>query len=70
MPNGIPDWEEWNGLDEDAREYHLYSTLKSMDTRLISLEGSKWKRGVLQFTGSVVGGFIAVVTLGKLTVFK
>ena len=70
MPNGIPNWDEWNGLDEEARQYHLYTTLKSMDGRLTTLEGNKWVRGALQFSGGIVGGFIAIITLGKITVFR
>ena len=70
MPNGIPDWEEWIGLKEEARQYHLYSTLKSMDGRLTKLEGNRWIRGALQFSGGAVGGFLAILGLGKITVFK
>lgn len=27
MANGMPDWDEWNSLKEDARQYSLFKVL-------------------------------------------
>lgn len=34
MPNGMPSWDEWNGLEEQQRQYSLYKILQSMDCKL------------------------------------
>ena len=67
MPNGdIPSWEEWNEqLTGEQRDYSLYKTLSSLDKRLSNLENRKWKSGIIQFGGALVGGFVAVMAFGK-----
>lgn len=30
MSNGMPSWEEWQGLSQDARDYSLYKVLSDL----------------------------------------
>jgi hypothetical protein len=34
MPDGMPSWEEWNGLDQSQRDYSLYKVLSSLHKRI------------------------------------
>lgn len=61
MANGDMTFEEWQRLTPDAKEYEHFRYHTELNTRLIELEGKKFKTGMLHFFGSFAGGFAAFV---------
>jgi hypothetical protein len=57
----MPNWEEWNHLSPEAKEYSLFKILNDIDSRLDRLENRRiLSTGVAIVTG-FIGGFAAVV---------
>ena len=66
MTNGITR-DTFKDADVNGKLGILYDELQDLKNKVNS---QKWKNGSLQLIGSFVGGFIAIVTLGKITIFK
>jgi hypothetical protein len=60
--DGMPSWDEWQGLSKDAREYRQYTILVelcSYNERIKKLENRKWFD---RTTAAVVGAVTGVLT--------
>ena len=57
--DGMPSWDEWQGLSKDAREYRQYTILVelcSYNERIKKLENRKLlDRGIAALTGAIIG---------------
>ncbi len=66
--NGVstPDWEKWQTLTEDQRQFELHRILQMLDTRTQGLdtrmESIERSVRVHSFTGGVIGGIITVLS--------
>jgi hypothetical protein len=58
MANGflVVDDKAWDKADDWEKLGMIYSTLKSMNTRIASLERWMWVRVAALFAGAVIGG--------------
>ena len=52
----VCDERDWEGLSPEQRDWMLFKTLRSVDSRLHSLE--KWNKA-FSFFGGVIGGAMA-----------
>ncbi len=52
----VCDEKDWEGLTTEQRDWMMFKTLRSMDTRLKSLE--RWNKA-FSFFGGVIGGAMA-----------
>jgi len=62
----INNWEAWQGLTREQRDYELFRILHNLDRRLASLERRPWFDKGLIFCGSILGGALAVLGISKL----
>jgi hypothetical protein len=57
----VCDDQDWEGMNADQRDWMIFKTLRSMDSRLAKLE----KRPVIDkcfaAAGGVIGGFLAAL---------
>lgn len=56
----VCDDKDWQGLNADQRDWMIFKTLRSMDTRLKTLE--LWNK-FFSFIGGCIGGAMAAVGL-------
>ena len=63
MANGflVVDEKDWKEATADQRDWMVFKTLKSMDTRLSRLEKRPFTDKCFSFMGGVIGGFAAVI---------
>jgi hypothetical protein len=76
MSNGMPSWEEWNGLTEDQRSYKQHEVLVTVtkhlseqcparviacNNRISKLENRKKFDTAVAGSGGVIGGILARV---------
>jgi len=62
----INNWEAWQGLTREQRDYELFRILHNLDRRLASLERRPWFDKGLAFCGGIFGGALAAVGIRKL----
>ena len=62
----INNWEAWQGLTREQRDYELFRILHNLDRRLASLERRRWFDKGLVFCGSILGGALAALGIRNL----
>ena len=62
----INNWEAWQELTREQRDYELFRILHNLDRRLASLERRPWFDKGLIFCGGILGGALAVLGIRKL----
>ncbi len=65
MTNGflVVDEKDWKELAPERRDWLIFNTLKSMDTRLKTLEHRPFIDKCFAFLGGIIGGFAAALGL-------
>lgn len=76
MSNGMPSWEEWSGLTQDARDYKQFETLvvltrhlqsqcparlEACDARFKTLEKRKWFDRAASVAGGAISGALGAL---------
>jgi len=60
--------KDWEKADSEQRDWMVFNTLQSIDTRLTKLEKRPFYDKASSFVGGIVGGIIAIA--GKWIVFR
>jgi len=72
MPNGMPSWEQWRELSEDARQYEFHRILsgildrlkdqpRTCEKRFAKLEKRKKWNSAESLIGGIFGGILTVI---------
>jgi hypothetical protein len=63
MENGflVLDEKDWKDASAEQRDWMVYKTLKSMDSRLKKLERRSVVHNCFSFVGGVIGGILAAI---------
>ena len=72
MPNGLPSWDEWQGLGTKVQEFEKHRILVDLNNRMTAIESNKWKNGALVLGGSFMGGAstIGAALLARMMFWK
>jgi len=55
----LKNYEEWQGLSEDQKDYAIFQALNSLNRRLENLERRPLADKIYAFLGGIVGGVLA-----------
>ena len=62
----IDNWDAWQRLTHEQRDYELFRILHNLDRRLVFLERRPWFDKALVFCGSILGGALAALGIREL----